>query len=738
MKVVIEGIGGILSFNFLAPIIASYKQKFAENPDIKFYGTDFNSKLTEVGKDAITKLTDIGMIYLNKDSAADVEVYQSLEADIVYIVTTPHTHIPLLYGWLQRSTPPQTIIVEKPFSENIAEMTDLVEYLNTQTTIKTKVLALDAADEFSLHGERLKQIKKHLGTVTQLDFFWVHDLSGSDTNYKTLVPTSDYPNTRMHRFNFLDDQKRQVFDAFIHFLNPLEQLVNLDSAEVIQIKAAQYEGAEINGETFVAAKLLLDAKQETDPQIEARVYAGCGIGKIASLNLPAAHMIILSNNTGEQVRISIDEAKVSFINNLGKIVIQYPMAKMYHAEMYNLFFGDPNMGHSVDHTFKCLKILDQIRSTINWHIENSNLPEYNLGTTKNPAPSLEDVLSCMEPLANKSDQLVNITDQLASEYLIALNKQSSATIETVEEAIYDNNNDPRMLGSNKKIRANTSKIKKKPIIFNTAPKSGTVFLSETLYWGLDYSFKYISPAYALRDNITPQWIQNLFKEGSALTRGHFDASIFNTQLLKLYTDRIVVNFRDPRAIILSWTHHTNKHYANGNADFIYYVAPVPPVNIGYFEWDLKKQLDWQIENFLPDLVAWMQEWVAFAHKEQADNGFKVLITTYEAFKADEHGFFNKIIDFYEIPRADFKYEPHAKTEESHFRKGLIDEWKEAFTEIQLQRMSEIIPPKLLEMFGWELYAGKPMLSAYVDINKPFVKTNAVRSELGFSALSLKQ
>lgn len=412
MKVVIEGIGGILSFNFLAPIIASYKQKFAENPDIKFYGTDFNSKLTEAGRAAIKKLTDIGMIYLDKDSAADMAVYQALAADTVYIVTPPHTHIPLLYGWLQRSTPPQTVLVEKPFSENVAEMTTLIEYLNSQT-IRTKVLAIDSADEFELHGKRLEQIKEHLGAVTQLNFFWVHDLSGADSNYKTLVPTSDHPNTRIHRFNFLDDEKRQVFDALIHFLNPLEQLVNLDSVKVLQVKAAQYEGSEIRGETFVAAKLLMDAKQATDPQIEARVYAGCGIGKIVSLDLPVAHMIVLGNATGEQVRISIDEAKVYFVNNVGKVVIQYSMAKMYHAEMYNLFFGDPQMGHSVDYTFKCIKILDQIRAAINERIELSSLPRYALGTTQNAAPSLEDILTSTAPLDNAADQL-------ASEYLSAL------------------------------------------------------------------------------------------------------------------------------------------------------------------------------------------------------------------------------------------------------------------------------------------------------------------------------
>ena len=182
--------------------------------------------------------------------------------------------------------------------------------------------------------------------------------------------------------------------------------------------------------------------------------------------------------------------------------------------------------------------------------------------------------------------------------------------------------------------------------------------------------------------IVPAWIKEFYESGSTVCQEHLDASEHNIQWLKSYINRLAVHLRDPRAILLSWTHHLNGQYKRNEYDFLLYVAPSPLHVDGYFTWNLEQQLNWQIENFLPQLIAWMNGWVKFQQDEdQKVNGFKILFTTFEDFriessKGNEEAFFRKIADFYGIPQEKFTFTPAEKNEESHFRKGEISEWKE--------------------------------------------------------------
>lgn len=271
------------------------------------------------------------------------------------------------------------------------------------------------------------------------------------------------------------------------------------------------------------------------------------------------------------------------------------------------------------------------------------------------------------------------------------------------------NNDSRMLGGRANIQHDPSVPKLPSIFINTAPKSGSVYVSETIQRSLAFSFKFISPGFVPRDMIVPAWIKEFYETGSMVCQQHLDASDHNIQWLKYYTDRLAVHLRDPRAILLSWTHHLNGQYKRKEFDFLLYVAPTPYHVEGYFtSWNLAQQLDWQIENFLPKIVAWMNGWVKFQQNEaQKINGFKILFTTFEEYKEEtskgnEEAFFRRYANFYGIPSEKFTFSPAAKTEETHFRNGEISEWKRVFTEQQMQRVNEIIPVELLSRFNWEL------------------------------------
>ena len=46
---------------------------------------------------------------------------------------------------------------------------------------------------------------------------------------------------------------------------------------------------------------------------------------------------------------------------------------------------------------------------------------------------------------------------------------------------------------------------------------------------------------------------------------------------------------------------------------------------------------------------------------------------------------------------------NARVGNSHFRKGLVDEWKTASTPDQIRWMTKKINPEAIEFFNWERY-----------------------------------
>lgn len=276
------------------------------------------------------------------------------------------------------------------------------------------------------------------------------------------------------------------------------------------------------------------------------------------------------------------------------------------------------------------------------------------------------------------------------------------------------NNDKGMTSGREKIHRDINGPKMPSIVCNTMFKSASVYTSKTLCQSLrsgedpndenfGYDFQYISPGYVSTDRIVWDWAEKFFEAGSTLTQEHLDASEHNTQILKHFTDRMMVQLRDPRAVILSAAHHFNGQYQRGENKYLLYVAPSPLNQPGYFDWPLEKQIDWLIENLLPQQVAWIQGWVNFAEQEQRKHsGFKVLFTTYDELLTDETKYFESIRDFYGISHDRFKLTPSEKTAATHFRKGQVAEWKSVFTPRQQQRINELLPAQLLAKFNWEL------------------------------------
>lgn len=236
------------------------------------------------------------------------------------------------------------------------------------------------------------------------------------------------------------------------------------------------------------------------------------------------------------------------------------------------------------------------------------------------------------------------------------------------------------------------------IILNAVPKSGSSYIAKSLDQGLNYERMRISAKYIPKDQVNYFDLQKFYSEGGKLSKQHLDPSTMNVNILKRFTRKMVLQLRDPREILLSWVHHLNA-LKEEKVD-LYYFDPEPSVE--YYNLSLNEQIDWNIENFLPSIITWIDGWLIVKEKEDlTDDGLKILITTYDEFLADELKFYHKILNFYDIPISNFKVKPPKKDRKVHFRKGELGEWRSVFTKEQKRRIAKIVPDELLRKFNWE-------------------------------------
>jgi hypothetical protein len=234
------------------------------------------------------------------------------------------------------------------------------------------------------------------------------------------------------------------------------------------------------------------------------------------------------------------------------------------------------------------------------------------------------------------------------------------------------------------------------ILVVTIPKSGTVFTNLMLSRGLSLepvsvSFGYF-PHYLVDIPKLPSFI-----EGGSVASAHFDPSPVNLQSLTYFVKKWVVHVRDPRSVTLSWVHHMNRLHSE-RSDCRYehlFVYPTPPQ--AYYGWPFCRQVDWNIEHFLPNVAAWTRSWLAVCDTRRYD----ILLTSFSELARDELSYIHKILDFYAIPRGLFR-RPHIEKSlhGSHFRAGLEDEWLTAFSRDQTAKATAMTGEDLIERFGW--------------------------------------
>jgi hypothetical protein len=234
------------------------------------------------------------------------------------------------------------------------------------------------------------------------------------------------------------------------------------------------------------------------------------------------------------------------------------------------------------------------------------------------------------------------------------------------------------------------------ILFNTLPKSASVFILETLETTLGKPVVTISPGYFPRDQIDFRPLgASIASRGIA--QSHLDASSFNQRYLRKI-DKVIVQFRDPRQATLSWLHHLERLFKEAQNDLLFTITPSLPD--GYFSLDLAQKIDYQLAHYLPQVINWQTEWVSFI--DDCNEPERFMLNSYEAFVADQARYFASIFAFLGCSEpASIGVHQVTPTTEKNFRKGVTNEWRSVFSAVQASRATAAIPPALQVRFGWE-------------------------------------
>lgn len=151
-------------------------------------------------------------------------------------------------------------------------------------------------------------------------------------------------------------------------------------------------------------------------------------------------------------------------------------------------------------------------------------------------------------------------------------------------------------------------------------------------------------------------------------------------------NRVIVQVRDPRQVLLSFIHHRQRYHAH-------YPDKAPDT----FSKDVLFTPTEEEMGLYYSFIGWIQGWLKAAEE------LEIHFSTFEEFVTDREKFIQGYVDFY----GHEKHFDHtlAVTEntsvDNHKRLGQTDEWRSIFTQEQQDRLGSLLPQEVREHFGWE-------------------------------------
>ncbi len=248
------------------------------------------------------------------------------------------------------------------------------------------------------------------------------------------------------------------------------------------------------------------------------------------------------------------------------------------------------------------------------------------------------------------------------------------------------------------------------IVLATLPKSGSLFIRNSLVRRLNMTMASVSGDFFPEDLIVPGLLKQI-AGGGHVVQTHIPAHELNAALLEQYLGRVVVHVRDPRQATLSWVHHLDRLQGDADVrDRLRVVQPALPAD--YFDRNFEQKVQWNLDHHLPNCVRWVRDWVALS--ESSSRNLNVCFTTFAKMKHDPDAFFAELLGFYGVDPARLSPDdaaPDADIKKDHFRKGETDEWRRVFTPDQCAQATEAIDADLAERFDWSRDASPASVEA---------------------------
>jgi hypothetical protein len=231
------------------------------------------------------------------------------------------------------------------------------------------------------------------------------------------------------------------------------------------------------------------------------------------------------------------------------------------------------------------------------------------------------------------------------------------------------------------------------VLINTIPKSASESIWNRFSDALGLVQCHVSIGFFPNCTAVPRRLHELALGGIS-SKEHLAPNAYNARtLVDSGVDKMVVHLRDPRQATLSWAHFVRDEISKTPMGPLWRET-CPPRDV--LDGPLDGLLDWCIDNYLPQVVAFMQGWQRIA--EDSDIPLDILFCTFEAFRTRPESYFDRLCGFYEL--SDLDGASFVEGEDGHFRKGRVDEWRDAFSREQQERAAQLIGKDLLNRFDW--------------------------------------
>ena len=249
--VILEGCNGEWAQERYLPVLI----RKAAGGEIELWAVDIEDSIklgtSEIEKDWQIARSKNRAYYLNKDK--DTQNYRGLSnADYIFIVTPDQTHCQVAEFWLERLNLKGKLFIEKPLDAYIKAALRLKEKIEG----KREKEAVFVFDHYLANTYPFLQNKaSYLGEIGEI----------RKIEYNILEPFG----IPQHRVKTLD--KGMIFDLFCHVLALVCAVVKqnltcsetkLRAVQLEDVKAAQYAGCPISGETFAWIKFRVNRDVE--------------------------------------------------------------------------------------------------------------------------------------------------------------------------------------------------------------------------------------------------------------------------------------------------------------------------------------------------------------------------------------------------------------------------------------------------------------------------------------------